>query len=84
VAAYGLVGSRHNEIAITDRVDPSPRPFYNRPYQVLMADRFVDACAATHSDTELRNLTLVSSVDQVADSTDVLSHAERARHLADL
>ena len=84
VKAYELVGRRHNDLGITDAVDPSPRPFYNRPYQVLRADRFVDACVAELTDTELRNLALVGSVDQVADSTDVLSIAERARRLADL
>lgn len=84
VAAYELVGLRHNDIGITGAVDPSPRRFYERPYQVLMADRFVDACVAQLADTELRNLALVGSVDQVADSTDVLSIGERARRLAGL
>jgi hypothetical protein len=84
VTAYELVGRRHNELGITEPVDPLSRPFHNRSYQVLGADRFVDACVAELTDTDLRTLALVGSVDQVADSTDVLSIAERARRLSDL
>ena len=82
--AYELVGQRHNDLGLTDEVDPAPRLFYGRPYQVLMADRFVDACLARLGDSELRNVPLVGSVDQVADSTDLLSDAGRSRLLGAL
>jgi hypothetical protein len=84
VAAYELVGHRHNELGITDPVDPSARSFYNRPYRVLGADRFVEACVSELADNALRQLALIGSVDQVVDSTDVLTIAERARCLAAL
>ena len=82
--AYELVGRRHNEVGFTAPVDATVRSFYGRGYQVLMADRFVDACLTVLDDPELKSLPLVGSVDQVADSTDLLSHGTRSRRLADL
>jgi hypothetical protein len=82
--AYELVGRRHNETALTDSVDPTVRSFYGRGYQVLMSDRFVGACLSSLVDQELKSLPLVGSVDQVADSTDLLSDGTRPRRLAAL
>jgi hypothetical protein len=84
VRAYELVGRRHNETGLTGPVDATVRSFYGRGYQVLMADRFVDLCLASLDDSELKSLPLVGSVDQVADSTDVLSHGTRPLRLAAL
>lgn len=81
VVAYGLVARRHNQLQITDPVDPQTRKFYGRPYRVLMADRFAEACMARVSDPELQRLPPVGSVDQMADSTDVLDYPERLREL---
>ena len=46
-----------------------------------MADRFTDACMERVSDPWLRSLPLVGSIDQFADSTDVLQFPERANEL---
>jgi hypothetical protein len=80
-SAYESVARRHNELALTRPVDPMVRSFYNRPYRVLMADRFAEACREAVAEPALRALPLVGSVDQVADSTDVLSYPERSRVL---
>jgi hypothetical protein len=84
ISAYQLVADRHNAVGLTNRVDPDVRPYYGRPYQVLMADRFTEACLERVTDPELADLPLVGSVDQVADSTDLLSVASRARRLETL
>lgn len=84
VAAYRIVAQRHNELGVTSAVDPEVRLYYGRPYRVVMADRFVDACLDRVQEPRLRRLPLVGSVDQVADSTDLLSYPERARHLSEL
>jgi uncharacterized protein DUF4037 len=81
VGAYEIVAARHNELAITEPVDPSVRLFYGRPFQVLLSDRFADACVAALGDSPLARLPLVGSADQAADSTDVLSYADRSRQL---
>ena len=71
----------HNNAGITEWVDPTVRPFFGRGYLVLMSDRFVDACLERVADPWLRALPLVGSVDQLVDSTDVLSVAARATRL---
>lgn len=75
---------RHNRLGITRAVDPAIRPFHGRPFPVLMADRFADACLEAVGDPRLRALPLTGSVDQFADSTDVLSDPTRARRLGGL
>ncbi len=84
VAAYEFVARGHNDAGITEWVDPTVRPFFGRGFLVLMSDRFVDACLARVTDPWLRALPLVGSVDQLVDSTDVLSVAARAAQLCAL
>lgn len=79
--AYTLTAGRHNDVGITDPVDPSVRSYFGRPYDVIMANRFVEACV-DRLGPELRSLPLVGSIDQVADSTDLLSYPDRARSLS--
>jgi hypothetical protein len=69
--AYEAVGALHNRLDLTDPVDPTVRPFYSRPFLVLEATRFVDACLARVDDPLLRSLPLVGGIDQLADSTDM-------------
>jgi hypothetical protein len=84
VRALGELAVRHNALGITDPVDPEIRLFHERPFHVLGSGRFVDACIAAVSDPWLKSLPLVGSVDQFADSTDVLSNGPLARRLAAL
>ena len=82
VAAYEFVARRHNALGVADTVDPSPRPFHDRPFQVLLAGRLADTCQAAIADPQLRDQPLIGSVDQVCDSTGVLSSTSRPRELA--
>ena len=81
VAAVEEVARRHNSLGITREVDPTVRLFHSRPFRVLGSARFVEACLERVSDPWLRALPLVGGVDQLADSTDVLSDPARARLL---
>jgi hypothetical protein len=81
-AAYEGVAARHNELGITEQIDARTRPFWNRGYPVILADRFVAAIRQEISTAPLRDLPLVGSVDQFVDSTDVLGRAELARAVA--
>jgi hypothetical protein len=78
-AAYEAVAARHNELGITEHIDTRTRPFWNRGYPVILADRFVTAIRHEISAGPLRDLPLVGSVCQFVDSTDVLDRAELAR-----
>ena len=41
VAAYECVAGLHNALGLTERVNPRTRPFFDRPFQVIDAGRFV-------------------------------------------
>ena len=73
--AYEAIGRRHNNLGITEPVDPTPRLYYDRPFLVIRAERFADACFARIEDPRLRSLPHIGAIDQWSDSTDVLSHA---------
>ena len=79
--AYEFVARGHNDAGITEWVDPTVRPFFGRGFLVLMSDRFVEACLERVTDPWLRALPLLGSVDQLVDSTDLLSVAARATQL---
>ncbi|GAB3819896.1 DUF4037 domain-containing protein [Kribbella italica] len=82
VSAYELVAARHNKLGITDEVDPTARQFHERPAMVLGAERFVDACLAQVHDAGLKDLPLIGSIDQISDSTDLLSNPAAYRRLS--
>jgi diketogulonate reductase-like aldo/keto reductase len=54
---------------LTAPVDPIARPSHERPFLVLGAGRFAEACRGAVADPWLAGLPLVGSVDQVVDST---------------
>jgi hypothetical protein len=80
-ALYEAVAALHNRAGLTEPVDAEVRPFYGRPYRVLKADRFVDACIEQLQDPWLKSLPLIGSIDQFVDSTDVLAYPEVAQRL---
>lgn len=57
-AAYETVAGLHNQLRLTDRVDPATRPYHSRPYRVLHAERFTEALLDRIEDPALRNLSL--------------------------
>jgi hypothetical protein len=71
--AYMHVGAMHNELGLTEHVEPRIEPFFSRPYQVPHAMRFVDALHGAVRSPAVRALPPhVGSVDQFVDSTDIL------------
>lgn len=81
VALYEATGVLHNATHVTEPVDTTVRQFHNRPFRVLGADRFVDTCLATLTDDWLRRQPLIGSVDQWADSTDVIAYPATLQRL---
>jgi hypothetical protein len=78
--AASIVARMHNEAGITDPVDTTRREYYERPFLVLRAERFADACFAAISEPAVAGLAHgVGAVDQWIDSTNVLSAPRRAR-----
>lgn len=81
--AYEVVARLQNRTRLATWVDPTRRPYRGRPYQVIRADRFAEALAATLTDPALRELPRVGSVDQWADSTDFLGRQDLVRGAVD-
>jgi hypothetical protein len=71
----------HNCSGLPPVDDPTVRPFHGRPFRVIDAERFVNACLATVTDDWLRAQPLVGAIDQCVETTDVLSYITVARRL---
>jgi hypothetical protein len=84
VLACELAAARHNELGLTDPLNPRSRPYYDRPFQVLDAGRFASALLATVSEPDLRRRLPVGAVDQFIDSTDALGSQSVCRGAAGL
>jgi len=83
VAAASAAARRHNTLAITPPLDPAPRPFHGRPFQVIAAERFARAIQATIADPLIQRLPAdLGGIDQWVDSTEVLTRTARRRRLA--
>ncbi|MGI5154186.1 DUF4037 domain-containing protein [Microbispora sp. CA-102843] len=81
--AYEALAALHNALGLTAPVDPRTRPYHNRPYRVLRAERFAEALLETITDPEVRRLPLTGAVDQYVDSADVLCDRRRVRRVTD-
>lgn len=92
-AAYEIVAHMQNDLGIAEPQDarssfyygPPLHPGAGRPYRVIHAERFATALRAAIRDADLRRIAdevgLVGGVDQLADSTDVVSSAAVSRRL---
>ena len=83
-AAYGAIARMHNALGIFARLDNGTMSFHQRPYRVLGAGRFAKAVSDEIRDPQLRKIYEsvgpIGSVDQFADSTNLLMRADlRAR-----
>lgn len=73
-----LLGRRHDELGITERVGPRIEQFAVgigdavRPYPVLNTGEYIDASVASISDRALRDLPRVGSLDQLTHADDTL------------
>ena len=80
--AYEILAREQNRLGLAPPVDPTLRPFWNRGFPVILADRFVIALLQAVDDPVIAALPPIGSVDQFVDSTDVLASAPRARAAA--
>lgn len=71
--AYRHVAEMHNALRLTDPIDPYTSPYYDRPYQVIHADRFASALYEGITDVDVLQLPRhLGSLNQVIDSSDKL------------
>ncbi|MFF1608431.1 DUF4037 domain-containing protein [Amycolatopsis sp. NPDC058278] len=79
--AYTAVAELHNRLGLTEPLDPATRPYHDRPFQVLHADRFSQALLGTLTDPTLRAWPRTGAVDQFSDNTDLLGDRAAARRV---
>ncbi|MGW0203033.1 DUF4037 domain-containing protein [Nonomuraea sp. NPDC003201] len=77
--AYARVAALQNRVGLAERLDERVRGFFDRPFEVIGGDRFAQALLESVSDPVIRGLPLVGCVDQLSDSTDLLTAPGRAR-----
>ena len=80
-AAYSITARAQNELALAEPVDPAVRPYHDRPFLVLHAERFADALRRGITDPAVRDLPPLGAIDQIVDSTDVLCSPVRTRRI---
>jgi hypothetical protein len=80
--AYEALASAQNDTGLAAPVDPTTRPYFDRPFQVLKAGRLADSLLAAVSDPAIAALPRVGAIDQHADNTDLLTDAHRSRAVA--
>jgi hypothetical protein len=68
--AYQTVAALHNQSGLTPPLDTRTRGFYDRPYQVIDADRFTAVLREAITDPQIRRLPPAGAIDQFVDSTD--------------
>jgi len=78
-AAYECVARLHNDLGLTDPVEPRTSGYYDRPFQVIHAGRFVTPLLAGAP-----RRALIGAIDQFVDSTDALGDRAFTRQLAAL
>lgn len=83
--AYTYVGEMHNSLNITRPLNTEVSNYYTRPYLVINSDEFVEAILEIIKDEEIKNIKfLIGSVNQFADSTDVLCNTELCKKMQEI
>ena len=82
---YTYVGEMHNSLNITRPLNTEVSNCFTRPDLVVNSDEFVEAILETIEDKEVRNIKYrIGSVNQFADSTDVLCNPELLNKMQDI
>jgi hypothetical protein len=83
--AYEFVAGMQNGLGICDPRPAKVSRYYDRPFDVIQAEHFADAIEAMIEDSRIRSLPKqLGSIDQFVNSTDILSHVDRRRRLAEI
>jgi hypothetical protein len=84
-AAFEVVARMHNAMGLFATLDTGTMSFHERPYRVLGAERFAKAVSDEIRDDSLRKIYAtvgpIGSIDQFADSTDLLMRSDLRNRL---
>ncbi len=85
VRACGIVAERTNELRLCPPIEATASRFHDRPFLVIHGERFSDAIrAAIHDPAVLALPEHLGGIDQVSDSTDLLSYPKLRTRLRSL
>jgi len=74
--AYKVIAKKHNGLKITRPMNTKVRPFFDRPYLVIGADKFASEIKKQIKDKRIRSRErLIGSLDQYIDSTEIREDA---------
>jgi hypothetical protein len=80
--AYSLIAHKHNALRITERLPTRPSNYFGRPYLVIHGVSFASTIKKEIKDPQVKRIeTLVGSIDQFTDSTDVIENLSLAKQL---
>jgi hypothetical protein len=80
--AYEYLAEMHNSLGITERLPAKVSQFYNRPFWVINAGRFVEAIRDQIKSEEVLALPEhLGAFDQFVDSTDALNYIDRIKSI---
>jgi len=80
---YALVAKQHNALRITKSLPTRVSHYYYRPYLVIHGDHFAEEIKKTIRDPQVKKIkTMVGSIDQFTDSTDVIQDLSLVRSLS--
>ncbi|KAB8189051.1 DUF4037 domain-containing protein [Nonomuraea phyllanthi] len=79
--AYARVAALQNRTALAEPLDERVRGYFDRPFEVIGGDRFAEALLASVGDPVIKELPVVGCVDQMSDSTDLLTRPCTARRV---
>jgi hypothetical protein len=69
---YLILAEMHNDLSITETIEPKITNFHDRPFAVPQSDRFVQALIRKVQSPRLKSLERqIGSVNQFTDSTDI-------------
>lgn len=81
-ALFTLLATEHNRLGLTPMLNSTPRPFFDRPYQVIDADRFATAVLGVLPEFEDQpQFARLGAVDQFSDNVAIHSSAARSARL---
>ncbi len=83
--AYTIVARMHNALQITGPMQEEVSKFHDRPYVVIQADEFSEAIRDCITSDEVKALPPhIGAIDQLIDSTDLLTNINHCKHIESL
>lgn len=75
---FAALARKHNQLGLTDPLPEETSNFFGRPFKVIHGERFVEALMAQITDPAVKAIpSLIGSVDQFSDSTDMRENIQQ-------